>query len=321
MMQSPDVPTLVFLHQGAIGDFVLAMSVVQAVAAKVRTARVVAIASAPSAGLAAGRSVINQRLLPDQVGLHTLFGEGAAADRRLRELLADASCVLSFLGPPSGPVHGALREATQAPVISLDPRPSEETLDQRRHITVQWASDVARAGFELTELDPPVIRMDSPAESTDDSRPMVIIHPGSGGDAKCWPLDRFMAVADTLHDCRAKWMLGPAECESDTKLVKSVRQRCDGRDEALLIEEDFLKATGHIAAADLYLGNDAGMTHVAAAMGIPTVAIYGPTDPAVWRPLGDHVSPVATPQPGMPIDAVLTTTVIAAVHARLAQIS
>jgi len=186
---------------------------------------------------------------------------------------------------------------------------------------VQWASDVARAGFELTELDPPVIRMDSPAESTDDSRPMVIIHPGSGGDAKCWPLDRFMAVADKLQDCRVKWMLGPAECESDTKLVKSVRQRCDGRDEALLIEEDFLKATGHIAAADLYLGNDAGMTHVAAAMGIPTVAIYGPTDPAVWRPLGDHVSPVATPQPGMPIDAVLTTTVIAAVHARLAQIS
>jgi len=320
-MQSPDVPTLVFLHQGAIGDFVLALSIVQATAAKVRTPRVVAIASAPSAGLAAGRSVINQRLLPDQVGLHTLFGEGAAADRRLRELLADASYVLSFLGPSSGPVHGALREATQAPVISLDPRPSAETLDQRQHITLQWASDVARAGFELTELDPPVIRMDSPAESTDESRPIVIIHPGSGGDAKCWPFDRFMAVADKRQDCRVKWMLGPAECESDANLVKSVRQRSESRDEALLIEEDFLKAAGFIAAADLYLGNDAGMTHVAAAMGIPTVAIYGPTDPAVWRPLGNHVSPVATPQPGMAIDTVPASAVITAVLARLGQIS
>ena len=56
-------------------------------------------------------------------------------------------------------------------------------------------------------------------------------------------------------------------------------------------------------------------------MGIPTIAIYGPTDPAVWRPLGNHVSPVATAQPGMPIDAVPATAVIAAVHARLAQIS
>ncbi|HPD30283.1 MAG TPA: glycosyltransferase family 9 protein [Phycisphaerae bacterium] len=320
-MQSPGVPTLVFLHQGAIGDFVLALSIVQATAARVRAARVVAIASASSAGLAAGRSIINQRLFPDQVGLHTLFGEGAAADRRLRELLADASYILSFLGPPEGPVHNALREATQARVISLDPRPSAETLDQRRHITVQWASDVAGAGFELTELEPPAIRMDLPAESTDDNRSNVIIHPGSGGDAKCWPLDRFMAVADKLQDCRVKWMLGPAECESDAVSVKSLRQRCDGQNEVLLIEEDFVKAVGHIAAADLYLGNDAGMTHVAAAMGIPTVAIYGPTDPAVWRPLGTHVCPVATPQPGMAIDAVPATAVIAAVHARLAQLS
>ena len=43
---------------------------------------------------------------------------------------------------------------------------------------------------------------------------------------------------------------------------------------------------GLIACADLYIGNDSGLTHMAAALGAPTVAVFGPTDPGTWRPLG-----------------------------------
>ncbi|MGQ9650716.1 MAG: glycosyltransferase family 9 protein [Phycisphaerae bacterium] len=319
-MKAPDIPTIVFLHQGAIGDFVLALSIVQAAAAKVRAARVVAIASAPSAGLAAGRSVINQRVEPDQVGLHTLFGDASAPNRRLQDIILNASCVLSWLGPADGSIHCRLQAMSKAPVISVDPRPCPETLRQRRHITSQWTDVVAGQGFELPALEPPVIRMDPLGARPRGGGLRVIIHPGSGGNAKCWPLDRFMAVADKLQDCQVEWMLGPAECELDGTSVKAIRERCNGRDEAFLIEEDFVRAAGHIAAADLYLGNDAGMTHVAAAMGVATVAIYGPTDPAVWRPLGKHVCLVGTPQPGMAIEAVSVASVLAAVQSRLAQL-
>lgn len=319
-MKLPEIPTLVFLHQGAIGDFVLALSIVQATAARVRAARVVAIASAPSAGLAAGRSVINQRFEPDQVGLHTLFSEASAPDIRLQDILRDATYLLNYLGSADGSIHRRLQAMSKAPVISVDPRPCPDTLQHRRHITTQWRNVVAGQGIELMALEPPVIRMDPPGARARDGGLRMIIHPGSGGDAKCWPLDRFMAVADKLQECRVEWMLGPAECELDGTSVKSIRERCDGRDEALLIEEDFVRAAGHIAAADLYLGNDAGMTHVAAAMGIPTVAVYGPTDPAVWRPLGEHVWVIGTPEPGMAIDAVPVASVLAAVQSRLGQL-
>jgi heptosyltransferase-3 len=316
-----DVSTLLFLHQGAIGDFILALSLVQAVAAKARTARVIAVASAPSAGLAAGRSIINQRRLPDQVGLHTLYTRDSAADPRLRTLLSDASYVLSFLGRADGPVHHHLAEATHASVLSVDPRPRPETLDQRRHITDQWRDDITRSGLELTEITPPVIRLDAPQRPADDSRPVITLHPGSGGRAKCWPIEGFMTLAGRLHDCRVKWMLGPAECESDDIDVKTIRRRCENHDEALVVEDEFLKAADHIAATDLYVGNDAGMTHLAAAMGRPTVAIFGPTDPAAWRPLGEHVSSVSPPHPGMPIDTVSVDALADAVRVRLADIS
>jgi ADP-heptose:LPS heptosyltransferase len=47
-----------------------------------------------------------------------------------------------------------------------------------------------------------------------------------------------------------------------------------------------------VAQGDLLLGHDSGLSHLAAALGVPTVAIFGPTDPARWAPLGRHVTVV-----------------------------
>jgi ADP-heptose:LPS heptosyltransferase len=56
----------------------------------------------------------------------------------------------------------------------------------------------------------------------------------------------------------------------------------------------------------LYVGNDSGVSHLAGRLGVPTAAVFGPTDPAVWRPLGPHVQPVAAAGHGWPsVQAVL----------------
>ena len=46
---------------------------------------------------------------------------------------------------------------------------------------------------------------------------------------------------------------------------------------------------GVLASASLYLGNDSGVTHLAAAVGAPTIAVFGPTDPVIWAPVGPRV--------------------------------
>jgi hypothetical protein len=50
-----------------------------------------------------------------------------------------------------------------------------------------------------------------------------------------------------------------------------------------------------LARAGLFLGNDAGITHLAAAAGAPTLALYGPTDPALWAPVGPRVLTLRAP--------------------------
>jgi len=92
----------------------------------------------------------------------------------------------------------------------------------------------------------------------------VAIHPFSGSSSKNWPLERFEELSRRL---RAQW------CETS-----------QGRR-----FEDLWDLAQWLAGASAYVGNDSGITHLAAAVGVPVVAIFGPTDPAIWAPRGSNV--------------------------------
>ena len=53
--------------------------------------------------------------------------------------------------------------------------------------------------------------------------------------------------------------------------------------------DDLYELACWLASARLYIGNDSGITHLAAAVGTPVLALFGPTDPAIWAPRGPHV--------------------------------
>jgi heptosyltransferase-3 len=103
----------------------------------------------------------------------------------------------------------------------------------------------------------------------------AVIHPFSGSARKNWPLDRFREVAACLG-MPVRWCAGPEE-----ELDDAVRF------------ENLYELGRWLASARVYIGNDSGITHLAAAVGTPTVAIFGPTDPAMWAPRGERVSVVS----------------------------
>jgi len=114
-----------------------------------------------------------------------------------------------------------------------------------------------------------------------------ILHPGSGSPRKNWPLDRFAAVAQALtrDGMRVAWCVGPAE---ESLVLPAIGERLPPLSLMALAET--------IAGAALFIGNDSGITHLAAALGRPTVAVFGPTDPRVWAPRGPQVHVVYDPQ-------------------------
>jgi ADP-heptose:LPS heptosyltransferase len=117
----------------------------------------------------------------------------------------------------------------------------------------------------------------------------LALHPGSGSARKNWPAERFVTLAGRLaRDQPFLVVVGPAD-EGATLPFHASR--------AVFARGLPLRALGALLAqAGLYVGNDSGVTHLAAAFGAPTLALFGPTDPKIWSPLGPKVRVVRAPQ-------------------------
>jgi len=113
----------------------------------------------------------------------------------------------------------------------------------------------------------------------------IAIHPGSGGRRKCWPPERFARLAEAL-DRPILLIEGPA----DEEVCREVAERVPSR---LLLGTAaglrLSRAAALMARCTCYVGNDSGISHLAAGLGVPTVAVFGPTHPAVWGPHGPTV--------------------------------
>jgi ADP-heptose:LPS heptosyltransferase len=126
--------------------------------------------------------------------------------------------------------------------------------------------------------------------------PLLAVHPGSGGRQKCWPAASFYAVMRRLHaQLQVSFMIieGPAEEKTAGVFQKSLAELPHMRIRNL----ELCLVSAILSQSALFIGNDSGITHMAAALGIPTIAVFGPTDPAVWAPRGKSVSIVRSFDP------------------------
>jgi ADP-heptose:LPS heptosyltransferase len=114
------------------------------------------------------------------------------------------------------------------------------------------------------------------------------IHPGSGGQSKNWPLKNFLTLAVQLK-AQQKWrpffILGPVEEEASPQITETIQAR--GFPLVRHLPLNVLAGLLELSAG--YLGNDSGVTHLAAALALPTFALFGPTDPGLWGPAGERV--------------------------------
>lgn len=144
------------------------------------------------------------------------------------------------------------------------------------HDAVPPFSDLHAVDYYLAQVGAPlgaVPRIDCPR--TDG--PYIAIHPFSGSPRKNWPLDRFMELAAGLND-DVRFCVGP-----------------DQEMRGAVYIPDLYDLGKWLASARLYIGNDSGITHLAATVGTPIIALFGPTDPSVWAPRGPQVCVLRNP--------------------------
>jgi heptosyltransferase-2 len=141
------------------------------------------------------------------------------------------------------------------------------------------------AEWPLPELKVPpdeVARWRQRRGLTADGRPVVTLSPGAVGAGKAWPPEHYARLAAALtHDGATVWVLGGP---NETAIARQI-DAAAGPHTHDLTGNDLRDAILALAAANAAVTNDSGLMHVAAAIGTPTVAIFGPTSPWHWKPL------------------------------------
>ena len=117
----------------------------------------------------------------------------------------------------------------------------------------------------------------------------VLIHPGAGSPRKRWSPEGFLALAAHIkaRGLCPEFLIGPAEQDLLPEL-----ERCGA---VVHRPADSLDLLARLRSAAAYVGNDSGVSHLAAWTGLACVVIFGPTDPARWRPWGRSVEIVQPP--------------------------
>ncbi len=114
----------------------------------------------------------------------------------------------------------------------------------------------------------------------------LVIHPGSGSRTKCWPVEKFLETAEEVlkHDSslRLLFVLGPAEEEMGHEIMSFVEDK-DGR--VLYMQgQDIMLVADTLGGSSHFLGNDSGISHLAAWCGACSIILFGPTQPGIWKP-------------------------------------
>lgn len=278
---------ILIFHAGALGDFVLTWPLAMAISHLYPESRIVYVTHATKGQLA-------HRFLPvdfvciDTGGWYSMHGDWLKLSDENRELLAGADRVFAFVSRPDECFGRNCRHVGDMEVTELRALPEG---GGKRHVATFYVEQL-RGQPELARTLATVLRTLLlqglvPARG---SATRVLVHPGSGSRGKCWPAERFVELIGALralgHDVAV--LLGEVELERWPREqveafspVLTPATHCD-------LAEELLKCR-------LLITNDNGPGHLSAILGTPTLCLFGPTDPTLWRPLGPSVTVLHPP--------------------------
>ena len=277
-------------HQGALGDVLLAGPALQAVAAHYPEARMTLVGGPEQLGLLMAGLPVGDVWNAQRAIWLDLFQSGGQIAGTLKNLLSQFDLALVFAPHLRPEFLDRFRLAGIGQVFWLPSFPVQARVPIR-----QLQAEHLQAGGLRTPLEPFRLVIPEPdlqkARSWMQTRcsfgtPLAALAPGSGHVRKNWPLDSYAELALSLEEhyrVQVWWVLGPAEAGIEAELQKKFPHQ-----ELRLLKDLPLSSLAAILwGFQLYVGNDSGVTQLAAALGQPAVvAIFGPSDPVIWAPPG-----------------------------------
>ena len=295
-----EVNSVLIIHQGALGDFILALPTLGTLRQTFPRSKIVVMGFPRILELVEKKFYADEIISVDQRGMASFFVRGGELDPGLAQFFQTFDLIVAFGKDEKGAILSNLHRVCEGRVIHLNLFPP---WNERIHMTDHLLRELRRYHFSVEGQNPKLYL--TPADQawgkgfcrrkglTDEEKAhTVLLHPGSGSKKKVWPVERFVELFHTLQghtDSRIFIILGPAEGTDTQKAFEGIQWDLGSRAPILLKGLSLLGLASVMEGCRLYIGNDSGITHMAAALDIPTLAIFGPTDPVLWSPRGKKV--------------------------------
>jgi heptosyltransferase III len=299
------------IHQGALGDVITSFP---ALSLLKESGFEVDLACRRSIGtMARELGIARTNTDSESVLFSSIYSDIPEADSRLCRFLSAYDVLLAFSF--SDALLANLKTLSGKPTFRVPPRPapSERIRVQEHLVAGAKNAGLLKDGFDQIR---PSLFQDLRIPGFDGRK--ILLHPGSGSPTKNWPLKHFVELEKMLAQAgfHPVFLLGPAEETMEADILKSrPESRRDGRLQennprpetqghtfiyrgkrkeenfpADILKTSDLKVVGdNLKSAGGYIGSDSGVAHLAAWLGVPTLAVFGPTDPLRWKPAGRRV--------------------------------
>jgi heptosyltransferase-2 len=318
--KSASKPRILVIRGGAIGDFVLTLPAIRMLRQTLphchleilgyRHIADIALHGGPEKGTTYADAVRNIEYGP----MAAFFARNGQLAPDLCAYFAGFQQVVSWLFDPDGIFAANLERAGVRHFLGV-----HEKITGDQHASVQLARGLERMAIFLDDSATRLFPTEETANAatawlagenakrtahqtasdvnflTQDAgeRPLVALHPGSGSPRKNWPAGNWQRLGDRIASGGARLLLigGEADNAALDTLAHSLAVH------APLIARNLPLPTlaALLARCSAYFGHDTGISHIAAAAGTPSTLLFGPTDPSVWAPVGEHVRIVRAP--------------------------
>lgn len=279
-----DAPRVCVLFPGALGDFICFLPALHHLANSIA---VDLLARTEYAAIAPPAVTVHSL---ERFELRQLFIDDGASDPRVKQFFSGYDVVYSWFASRQPVFVEQIQIATGRRARVFPFRPDKLTIHQADY----YHSCLAGKSKEQQAFEP-LVALRAGALLWCDAffrsnrlagAPLLVLAPGSGAREKNWPEAHYLQVAywwRQQFDGNVVVVVGPVEAERGG--FEHLLSSC-----TVASGLDLAQLAALLVCCDVYLGNDSGVSHLAAAVGARTVAIFGPGDERQWAPRGPRVT-------------------------------
>jgi ADP-heptose:LPS heptosyltransferase len=278
----PHPKKILVVRGGALGDFILTLPVVAALRRRFPTHALEILGYEPAASPAVAGGLADRVSALESPALAGFFARDGPWPARAAEYFAGFELIVSYLYDPENIFQSNVARCGTARFLAGPHRPDESS---KLHATKVLLRPLEILG--VSDADPrPRLLLPGPAEVS--ANPRLAVHPGSGGVRKNWPEPKWAEFLQRLAATTGWHFLvigGEAEgarCQRLAAALPSQRVR-------LAQNLPLVELAQRMRSCAAFIGHDSGVTHLAAALDLPGLVLWGPSNEAVWHPMSDQM--------------------------------